>query len=89
MTDDPGERLTELVAEVASLKRELQHVNEQLRVEHAMMKDWKTRALAAEHVIEQSQKKADRTPQSNHRQSQREVDSTSPHGDLWHSGAIS
>ena len=31
---------------LAQLQRELQHVNEQLKVEHAMTLQWKTRALA-------------------------------------------
>jgi hypothetical protein len=44
----------------ASLQRELQHVNEQLRVEHAMTLNWKARALAAEQQLERFQKKANR-----------------------------
>jgi hypothetical protein len=50
-------------AVVTRLQRELQHVNEQLRVEHAMTLDWKARALVAERQLERAQKIADRAQQ--------------------------
>jgi hypothetical protein len=43
-----------------SLQRELEHVNEQLRVEHAMMRSWKARALTAEQQLARVQKKSGR-----------------------------
>jgi hypothetical protein len=46
------------LGQLESLQRELQHVNEQLEVEHSMTLSWKARALAAEKKLPKPKKKA-------------------------------